>query len=84
MNKECEELLEKIQSIAKNAPSNLHDELYPEKLGQAVMMQAAELRLSVLARYEGIGSILKDLGADIKQLEIMIEEEGDKILKGKY
>lgn len=84
MDKECEELLEKIQSIAKNAPSNLHDELYPKKLGQAVMMQSAELRLSVLAKYEGIGSILKDLGADVKLLEIMIEEEGDKTLKGKY
>jgi hypothetical protein len=84
MNHECEELLEKIQSIAKNAPSNLHDELYPKKLGQAVMMQAAELRLSVLAKYEGIGMVLKDLGADVKLLEIMIEEEGDKTLKGKY
>jgi hypothetical protein len=82
MDKECEELLEKIQSIAKNAPSNLHNELYPEKLGQAVMMQAAELRLSVLAKYEGIGLVLKDIGADTNQLEIMIEEEGDKTLKG--
>lgn len=84
MDKECEELLEKIQSIAKNAPLNLHEELYPEKLGQAVMMQAAELRLSVLAKYEGIGLVLQDLGADVKLLEIMIEEEGDRTLKGKY
>lgn len=84
MRNECEELLEKIQLIAKNAPSNLHDELYPEKLGQAVMMQAAEQRFVVISKYEGIALILKDLGADIKQLEIMIEEEGDKALKGKY
>ncbi len=84
MNKECEELLEKIQSIAKNAPSNLHDELYPKKLGQAVMMQAAELRLSVLAKYEGIDSILKDLGADVSKLEAMIEEEGKKTVEGIY
>lgn len=84
MSHECEELLEKIQSIAKNAPSNLHDELYPEKLGQAVMMQAAEQRFVVISKYEGIALILKDIGADIKQLEIMIEEEGDKTLKGKY
>ena len=84
MSDEYESLLEKIQSIARNAPSNLHDELYPKKLGQAVMMQAAELRLSVLAKYEGIGLVLQDLGADIKLLEIMIEEEGDKTLKGKY
>lgn len=84
MDKECEDLLGKIQSIAKNAPSNLHDELYPEKLGQAVMMQAPEQRFVVISKYEGIGSVLKDLGADIKLLEIMIEEEGDKTLKGKY
>ena len=43
MDKECEELLEKIQYIAKNAPSKLQDELYPQKLGQRVMMQAPEL-----------------------------------------
>jgi hypothetical protein len=84
MNKECEELLEKIQSIAKNAPSNLHDELYPKKLGQAVMMQSPEQRFVVISKYEGIGLVLKDLGADIKLLEIMIEEEGDKTLKGRY
>ena len=84
MDKECEELLEKIQSIAKNAPSKLHDELYPEKLGQAVMMQAAELRLSVLAKYEGIGSILKDLGTDVSKLEVMIEKEGKKTVEGIY
>ena len=79
MDNECEELLEKIQSIAKNAPSNLHDELYPKKLGQAVMMQSPELRLTVISKYEGIGLVLKDLGADIKLLEIMIDEEGDNL-----
>ena len=84
MDKECEELLEKIQSIAKNAPSNLHDELYPKKLGQAVMMQAPEQRFVVISKYEGMGLVLQDLGADIKLLEIMIEGEGDKTLKGKY
>lgn len=84
MNHECEELLEKIQSIVKNAPSNLHDELYPKKLGQAVMMQSPEQRFVVISKYEGMGLVLQDLGADIKLLEIMIEEEGDKTLKGKY
>lgn len=84
MDHECEELLEKIQSIAKNASSNLHDELYPEKLGQAMMMQAPEQRFVVISKYEGMGLVLKDLGADVKLLEIMIEEEGDKTLKGKY
>ena len=84
MNHECEELLEKIQSIAKSAPSNLHDELNPKNLGQAVMMQAAELRLTVISKYEGMAQILKDLGTDVKQLEAMIETEASKILEGKY
>lgn len=84
MNKECEELLEKIQSIVKISPSNLHDELYPEKLGQAIMMQNPEQRFVVLSKYEGIGLVLKGLGTDTKQLDTMIEKEGDKTIKGEY
>jgi len=83
-DKECEILLEKIKSMADNAPSNLHEELYPKKLGQAIMMQAAELRLSVLARYEGMSVVLKNLGPDVKKLEDMIESEGQKTVEGKY
>ena len=83
-DKECEILLEKIKAMADNAPSNLHEELYPKKLGQAIMMQAAELRLSVLAKYEGMSIVLKNLGADVKKLEDMIEEEGKKTVEGKY
>ena len=84
MNKECEELLEKIQSIAKNASSKLHDELYPQKLGQRVMMQAPELRLTVISKYEGIAFVLKDLGADTKEIDAMVESEANKTLEGKY
>ena len=84
MNKECEELLERIQSIAKNASSNLHNELYPDKLGEKIMMQAPELRLTVISKYEGIASILKDLGADTKEIESMAESEANKTLEGKY
>jgi len=83
-DKEYEVLLEKIKSMADNAPSNLHEELYPKKLGQSVMMQAPELRFSVLAKYEGMGIILKELGADVKKLEDMIELEGQKTVEGKY
>lgn len=83
-DKEYEILLEKIKSMADNAPSNLHEELYPKKLGQAVLMQAPELRLSVLAKYEGMGIVLENLGADVKKLEDMIEEEGKKTVEGKY
>lgn len=79
MDKECGELLEKIRSIAKNAPSNLHDELYPKKLGEKVTMQSPELRLTVIAKYEGMGIVLQGLGADISKLETMIEDELNKI-----
>lgn len=84
MDKECEALLEKISSIARNAPSNLQEELYPKKLGQSIMMQSPELRFIVLSKYEGMGIVLRDLGADVKQLETMIEEEGRKTQEGKY
>ncbi len=84
MNKECEDLLEKISSLARNASSNLYDELYPNKLGQKIMMQSPELRFVALSKYEGIAIILKDLGADVKQLEDMIETEGKKTQDGNY
>ena len=48
------------------------------------MMQAPEIRLTVIAKYEGIGNVLKELGANVKLLETMIEEEGDKTMKGTY
>ena len=84
MTTECEVLMEKINTMARNAPSNLHKELYPDILMQAIMMQAEELRLSVLAIYEGMSIILKDLGADVSKLETMIDEEGKKIVERKY
>lgn len=91
MDKEYEELLEKIQSIAKNAPSKLHDELYPKKLGKKVTMQSPEQRFVVISKYEGIALTLKDLdeqikllGTDIKQLETVIDAELNKTLEGKY
>ncbi len=84
MDKKCEELLEKIDSISRNTISNLHEELYPKSLGQKVLMQAPELRFTVLSKYEGMGIILKDLGANTDQLESMIEEEGRKTQEGTY
>lgn len=84
MDKKCEELLEKIESITRNIISNLHEELYPKSLGQKVLMQAPELRFTVLSKYEGMGIILKDLGANTDQLESMIEEEGKKTQDGTY
>lgn len=81
---EYEILIEKINSLARNAPSNLQEELYPKKLGQRAMMLAPDLRLSVLSKYEGISSILKDLGADVSKLEDMVEKEAERTLEGKY
>jgi hypothetical protein len=76
--------MDKIELMAQSLPSELYNELYPQKLGERVMIQAPELRLTVLAKYEGMGIISQKLGADISKLEAMIEEEGKKIIEGKY
>lgn len=76
--------MDKINLMAQNLPSELHDELYPKTLGKRVMMQDPDLRITVLAKYEGMGIILQKLGADISKLEAMIEEEGNKIITEKY
>lgn len=83
-NNKYEILNEKIRSRAQNAPDELRKELYPEKLGQRVMMQAKELRLITIARYEGMSIILKELGADVSKLEATMEDEAKKTLEGKY
>lgn len=77
-------MTDKIELMAQSLPSELYNELYPQKLEEKVMMQITELRLTVLARYEGMGIILQKLGADISKLESMIEEEVKKIVEGKY
>ena len=46
-------------------------------------MQISEIRVTILAKYEGMGIILQKLGADVSKLESMIEEEGKKIVEGK-
>lgn len=73
----------KIELMAQSLPSELYNELYPQKLEEKIMMQITELRLTVLAKYEGMGIILQKLGADISKLESMIEEEGKKTVEGK-
>lgn len=77
-------IMEKIVLMTKNLPIELHNELYPQKLGERVMAQSPEIRLTILAKYEGMGIILQKLGADITKLEAMIEEEGNKTVEGKY
>lgn len=77
-------MMDKIELMAQSLPSELYNELYPQKLGERITMQAPELRLAALAKYEGMGIILQKLGADISKLETMIEEEGKKTVEGKY
>lgn len=84
MCEECKGLLEKIQSISKNATSNLQEELYPKTLGRSIALRSPEIRLTILSRFEGIASILRYIGADTKEIEAMIEIEMDKIIEGKY
>lgn len=84
MCKECKDLLEKIQSISKNATSNLQEELYPKTLGRSISVRVPEIRLTILSRFEGIALILRDIGANTKELEAMIETETNKTIEGKY
>lgn len=77
-------IMDKIKLLAQNAPSELRAELYPKNLGEKIMMQAPEIRLTVIAKYEGMGIILQKLDADISKLETMIEEEADKTSTGRY
>ena len=76
---EYESLIERIKSMAANAPAELHNELYPQKLGEKISMQVPEIRLTVISKYEGMGVVLQKLGANISQLESMINYELDKI-----
>lgn len=75
-------ITDKIELMAKSLPSELHSELYPQKFEEKILMQISEIRVTVLAKYEGMGIILQKLGADISKLESMIEEEGKKIMEG--
>ena len=75
--------MDKIELMAQSLPSELYNELYPLKFEEKVLMQISEIRVTVLAKYEGMGIILQKLGADVSKLESMIEEEGKKIVEGK-
>lgn len=77
-------MMDKIRLLAQNTSSELHDELYPKNLGEKIRVRAPEIRLTVIAKYEGMGIVLQKLGADISKLEAMIEEEVDKTSASGY
>lgn len=72
---ECKILKDKINAIATRTPSELHNDLYPEKLGERARVQFPEIRLNINSKYEGIAFVLSELGADTSNLEKLIETE---------
>jgi len=75
MTYEYQALKNKINAIAIRASSELHKDLYPEKLGERARIRFPEIRLNIISKYEGIASVLNELGADTSNLEKMIDEE---------
>lgn len=79
----CKELDDKLKSIVKRSITELHDQLYPKGLGKAAEVRMPEIRLVIIAKFEGRAEVLEELGADIKELEERIFEEANKIVKNK-
>lgn len=61
--------------IAKKKAEDLRDELYPKNLGDAAKVKAIEVRLVIIAKYEGMATILRELGANVRKIEEIINEE---------
>lgn len=80
----CQNLEEKLKSIVKISITELHDQLHPKGLGRAAEVQTPEIRLVIIAKFEGRAEVLKELGADIKELEERIFEEANKVVKNNY
>ena len=80
----AQNLEDKLKSIVKRSITEFHDQLYPKGLGKAAEARAPEVRLVIIAKFEGRAEVLKELGADIKELEERIFEESDKVVKDHY
>jgi len=65
----------RLDAIAKEKAKDLHDELYPKNLGDAAKVKAIEVRLVIIAKYEGMATILRELGANVRKIEEIINEE---------
>ena len=79
-----EEMKETLDNIVTRSIIELHDQLYPKGLGKAMEARKPELRLVVIAKFEGRAEVLKELGADISELENKIDGEAEKTLRGQY
>lgn len=84
LDKECEELKKKIKEISERSLLEIKKELYPESLGEAVKTRSQEIRFIILTKYGGMILVLKELGADIKDLEAYVYDELQKTYSGKY
>lgn len=81
MQKECQNLDNILISIVNRSKIELQDTLYPKKLGKAAEMRNPEMRLVAIAKFEGRAEVLKELGANVTELEKQINEEIDKVTK---
>ena len=80
----CQNLEEKLKTIVTRSITELHDQLYPKGLGKAAQAQTSEVRLVIIAKFEGRAEVLEELGANIKELEERIFEEANKVVKNHY
>jgi hypothetical protein len=78
-NMSYQNLENNIKSIVNRSITELHDQLYPKSLGKAAEMRTPEMRLIVIAKFEGRVEVLKELGANTKELEKKIDEEIHKV-----
>lgn len=73
----------RLDLMAKKSIEDAHERLYPKNLGEAAKVRVPEVRLVVIAEYEGYGRALQELGIDTKQLESILEYETTKTIEGK-
>ena len=79
-----EEMKEILNNMVARSIIELHDQLYPKGLGKTIEAHKPELRLVIIAKFEGRAEVLDELGADIRNLENKINEEAEKTAKGQY
>lgn len=72
-------LEERLKLIVNRSITELHDQLYPKELGKRAEAQTPEVRLVIVAKFEGRAEVLEELGADIKDLEEKKFEETNKV-----
>lgn len=76
--KDHEKSKQKLNQMVERSIINLRQELRPTKLGEMLKIEHPILKLITISRYEGYGIALKELGANITNLETLIETEANK------